>query len=126
MEQQGDPILMALLTKKARISLALQGREFLWEKRNALLQEFLEIAHTIMQRDGALEGTTLPASECADALLAGEMERISKLAGNDVRLRRLAEEIRRLTRRLNVLDNALIPKLRKECNHIETELRKQG
>ncbi len=46
---------MELLSIKAQISLARQGRDLLEEKRTALMKEFLRVADTIMQRSDVLQ-----------------------------------------------------------------------
>jgi V/A-type H+-transporting ATPase subunit D len=45
-----------------------------------------------------------------------------EVADSEMRLRRLAEEIGRTTRRVNALDNVLIPRLETERNHIQMVL----
>ena len=46
---------MELLTRKAQITLATQGRELLEQKRTALMKEFLRIADTVLERSDALQ-----------------------------------------------------------------------
>jgi V/A-type H+-transporting ATPase subunit D len=47
---------------------------------------------------------------------------VIQLAESEMRLRRLAEEIGRTTRRVNALDNVLIPRLEQQRNYIEMVL----
>ena len=47
---------------------------------------------------------------------------VIQLAESEMRLRRLAEEIGRTTRRVNALDNVLIPRLEAQRNYIEMVL----
>jgi len=50
------------------------------------------------------------------------LDLIIELADSEMRLRRLAEEIGRTTRRVNALDNVLIPRLETQCNYIQMML----
>jgi V/A-type H+-transporting ATPase subunit D len=57
-------------------------------------------------------------AEAFEALLDHTIE----VADSEMRLRRLAEEIGRTTRRVNALDNILIPRLETERNYIQLVL----
>jgi V/A-type H+-transporting ATPase subunit D len=50
------------------------------------------------------------------------LDLIIELADSEMRLRRLAEEIHRTTRRVNALDNVLIPQLEAQGNYIQMVL----
>jgi V/A-type H+-transporting ATPase subunit D len=54
-----------------------------------------------------------------------QVDLIIALAASEVRLRRLAEEIGRTTRRVNALDNVLIPRLEAQCAYIQMVLEEQ-
>ena len=54
-------------------------------------------------------------AEAFEALL----DRIIELAEHEMRLRRLAEEIGRTTRRVNALENVLIPRLQTQLDYIQ-------
>jgi V/A-type H+-transporting ATPase subunit D len=58
------------------------------------------------------------AAEVFETLL----DLIIELADSEMRLRRLAAEISRTTRRVNALDNVLIPRLEVECSYIQMVL----
>ncbi len=179
---------MELLSHKAQIALAEQGRQLLEQKRTALMKEFMRIADTMMERteilqDSATEarmalaraeaatgpeavqsaalasqaefslqvttanvmgvrvphieqkralrpalgrgfsivGTSLTIDEAATSFEAF-VDAIIQLAESELRLTRLAEEIRRTSRRLNALDHLLIPSLRSELDFIQMAL----
>jgi V/A-type H+-transporting ATPase subunit D len=50
------------------------------------------------------------------------LDLLIELANNELRLRRLAEEIGRTTRRVNALENVLIPRLERQRNYIQMVL----
>ena len=177
-----------LLAKKKQIALARQSRDLLYEKRNALMKEFMRIAEQVVHGSDELErsvGESVVALAVAEALdgpeavrsaafaarghvtlevtggnimgvsvpeieyrgaargllergysLSGvstridaaaeafetQLDLIVELATSEMRLRRLAEEIGRTTRRVNALDNILVPRLEAERNVIEMVL----
>ena len=71
-------------------------------------------------------GYSLPSVSSRIAAAAESFETlldlIIKLADSEMRLRRLAEEIGRTTRRVNALDNILIPRLETQRNYIQMVL----
>ncbi len=177
-----------LLAKKNQIALAHQGRDLLKEKRNALLQQFMQTAEQVMRSSDELERSvgeatvTLALAEAIDgpesvrsaalaargqvslevtganimgvpvpvieqkSVVRGMLDRgyslpavssrieataeafeslldlIIKLADSEMRLRRLAEEIGRTTRRVNALENVLIPRLKVQRDYIQMVL----
>ena len=50
------------------------------------------------------------------------MDAVIQLAESELRLKRLADEIQRTSRRLNALNHLLIPRLEEECRYIEIAL----
>ena len=60
-------------------------------------------------------------AEAAQAFEA-EVEAIISLADHELRLKRLAAEVERLSRRVNALDQLLVPRLEAEVNHIQMAL----
>lgn len=179
---------MELLARKAQLSLAMQGRELLEQKRTALMKEFMRIADTVMEHSDTLQsaaaearqalaraeamagtealhsaalasradisiqvmtanvmgvkvphieqkgvarsalgrgysivGTSTSIDEAATAFET-QVELILKLAECELRLKRLAEEIQRTSRRLNALEHLLIPRLKAELDFIQMAL----
>jgi len=179
---------MELLSHKAQIVLAVQGRELLEQKRTALMKEFMRIADTVMERserldkaaiqarlalaraeslagteavhsaalasraeftlqmttanvmgvrvphieqkaalrpamarDYSIVGTSLTIDEAASAFEV-LTDAILQLAESELRMNKLAEEIRRTSRRLNALDHLLIPSLKAELDLIQMAL----
>jgi V/A-type H+-transporting ATPase subunit D len=174
-----------LLARKNQIALAYQGRDLLKEKRNALMQQLMQMAEQVMQGSDVLEqqiGEATAILAVAEALDGPEavrsaafaaqsqvtlevtranimgvsvpvieqksvarspldrgyspssvssrieataeafeivLDRVIELAECEMRLRRLAEEIGRTTRRVNALENVLIPQLQAQLNYVQ-------
>ena len=74
---------MELLAREAQITLALQGRDLLEQKRTALMKEFLRIADTVMERSDALQQAAANARQAlawADAFAGTEAVQSAALA----------------------------------------------
>lgn len=183
-----NPTRMELLAKRAQIALAEQGRDLLKEKRNALWQELMKTADSVLRESGQVEqaagearralaqaealdgrevvqsaafaahrplsiqvssasvmGVRVPDIERARLTRASvqrgysltgtssridaaaerfenELELVIELAAGELRLRRLAAEIRKTTVRVNALETILLPRLRAERAAIERVL----
>jgi V/A-type H+-transporting ATPase subunit D len=78
-------------------------------------------ARSMMNRGYALSGTSVSIDEAASAF-EEEIEAILQLAESELRLTRLAREIQRTSRRLNALENHLIPRLEEEEKYIQNAL----
>lgn len=74
-----------------------------------------------MDRGYALNATSVRIDDAADAFET-ELELALELAGKELRLRRLVEEIATTTRRVNALDNIVIPQLERETAVIQSVL----
>jgi V/A-type H+-transporting ATPase subunit D len=79
------------------------------------------VSRSIMGRGYSITGTSLAIDETAAAFEA-EIDAIIQLADTELRLTRLAAEIQRTSRRLNALDNLLIPRLEAERDFIQMAL----
>jgi V/A-type H+-transporting ATPase subunit D len=135
--EQANLTRMALLAKRAQISLAVQGRDLLREKCDALCQEFFQIAGAVVPGNGDLlePARVLDYIQAAIATGSGDMSAArpgvaaaglrDRLVACAAHLQCLEKEIRRTTRRLNALENLLIPRLQKECLCIEAALQEQ-
>jgi vacuolar-type H+-ATPase subunit D/Vma8 len=135
--EQANLSRVTLLAKRAQISLAVQGRDLLQEKRDALCREFFQIASAFVPDNGGLEEPARVLDcihnmikESSSGLLTGapggpDAELQARLIASAECLQLLEREIRRTTRRLNALENSVIPRLEKECFCIETALQEQ-
>jgi len=179
---------MELLTKKAQIALARQGRELLEQKRTALMRELMRVADRVLTSSDALQqaatearaalaraeavagseavrsaamatrgelalevqattvmgvsvpvieqkrvtrsalgrgysitGTSVTIDEAA-AAFETEVDSVIQLAESELRLTRLATELQRTSRRVNALEQILIPRLEAERDFIQMAL----
>lgn len=83
------------------------------EKRHA--------SRSMLGRGYSLLTTSITIDEAASAFEA-EVDAVIQLAESELRLRRLADEIQRTSRRLNALNYLLIPRLEAECRYIKMAL----
>ncbi len=71
---------------------------------------------------GYTAGGSSPHIDAAAAGFEAIIEQTLRLAAQEVRLRRLSEEIGRTTRRVNALDTVIIPRLRQEIARIASQM----
>jgi V/A-type H+-transporting ATPase subunit D len=74
-----------------------------------------------VQRGYSLASTSTRVDKAA-AQFEDELELVIDLAASEMRLRRLAEEIRKTTTRVNALEVVLLPRLEAERAYIESVL----
>jgi V/A-type H+-transporting ATPase subunit D len=79
------------------------------------------VSRLALAREYAPTGTSVAIDEAAAAFEA-EVDAIIQLSESELRLTRLAQEIQRTSRRLNVLDHLLIPRLEAERDFIQMML----
>jgi V/A-type H+-transporting ATPase subunit D len=79
------------------------------------------VSRSALGRGYSIVGTSVTIDEAASAFEA-EVDSIIQLAESELRLRRLAAEIQRTSRRLNALDHLLIPRLEAERDFITMAL----
>ena len=79
------------------------------------------VSRPVLGRGYSIVGTSITIDEAASAFEA-EVDAIIQLAESELRLTRLAAEIRRTSRRLNALDHMLIPHLEAERDYIQMAL----
>lgn len=76
-------------------------------------------------RGYSLVGTSARIDEVADRF-EEEVDLLIELASSELRLRRLAEEIRKTSRRVNAQENILIPRLHSRRAYIEMVLEERA
>lgn len=79
------------------------------------------VSRAMLERNYAPTGTSVTIDEAASAFEA-EVDAIIDLAESELRLRRLTDEIQSTSRRLNALDEVLIPRFEGERDAIELAL----
>ena len=79
------------------------------------------VARGPLSRGYSLPGVSSRIDGAAEAFET-QVDLIIELATSEMRLRRLAEEVGRTTRRVNALDNVLIPRFEEQRNYVEMVL----
>jgi V/A-type H+-transporting ATPase subunit D len=79
------------------------------------------VVRLALGRGYSIVGSSITIDEAAAAFEA-QVDAIVQLAESELRLKRLAGEIQRTSRRLNALDHLLIPDLEEERNFIQIAL----
>lgn len=82
------------------------------------------VERSALGRGYALSGTSVTIDEAA-AAFEGELNCLIQLAQSELRLKRLAVEIQRTSRRVNALERVLIPRLEAERETIQMALDEQ-
>lgn len=83
--------------------------------------EYRPVGRSVVDRGYSLGGTSARIDQAA-AHFENELELALELAGRELRLRRLVDEIATTTRRVNALENIVIPQLEREAGAIQTIL----
>jgi V/A-type H+-transporting ATPase subunit D len=79
------------------------------------------VTRSVLGRGYSITGTSVTIDEAAAAFEA-EVDSLIQLAGSELRLRRLAAELQRTSRRVNALEQILIPRLEAERDFIQMAL----
>lgn len=82
-------------------------------------------ARAVIDRGYSLSGTSMRIDETAERFEA-EVDVLIELAASELRLHRLADEIRKTSRRVNALENVLIPELYARRAYIEMILEERA
>lgn len=80
-----------------------------------------DLSRSVLERGYSLSGTSSRIDLVAERF-EEEVELIIELAATEMRLRRLAQEIQETTRRVNALENILIPRLEAQLKYIQMVL----
>lgn len=88
---------------------------------NVPVIEQKRVSRSVWGRGYAPVGTSLTIDEAATAFEA-EIDSLIELAESELRLKRLADEVQRTSRRANALEQVVLPRLQAECRTIEMSL----
>ncbi len=83
------------------------------------------VSRAVIDRGYSLSGTSARIDETAERF-EEEVDLLIELAASELRLRRLADEIRKTSRRVNALENILIPRLHARKSYIEMVLEERA
>ena len=103
-----EAVRSAALAARAQVTLEVTGANVVGVPVPVI--ERKSVARGPLDRGYSLPGVSSRIDAVAEAFEA-QVDLIIALAASEMRLRRLAEEIGRTTRRVNALDNVLIPRL---------------
>lgn len=79
------------------------------------------VARSLLDRGYSLIGTSARIDQVAE-IFAAEVDLVLEVADQELRLRRLSEEIEKTTRRVNALEHIIIPRLIAERDYIQMVL----
>lgn len=114
-----EAVQSAALAAQGQISLTVNVTNIMGVLTPVIEQKSL--VRGPLDRGYSLNGVSSRIEAAAEAF-ESQLELIIELASSEMRLRRLAEEIGRTTRRVNALENVLIPRLETQRNYIQMVL----
>lgn len=109
----------AALASRAEFPLQVSTTSIMGVKVPHIEQK--SVTRSALARGYSIVGVSLTIDETAAAFEA-EIEALLHLAESELRLKRLADEIQRTSRRLNALDHLLIPRMQAELDFIQAAL----
>lgn len=110
-----EEVRSAALAARSELSIRIESGDVMGVKVPRLHTQ--RATRSLLQRGYSITGTPVVIDEAAEAF-EEELDAILRLAESELRLRRLASEIERTTRRLNALEHVLIPTLKNEIRII--------
>jgi V/A-type H+-transporting ATPase subunit D len=114
-----EAVRSAAFAARGQVTLEVTGDNIMGVPVPVIEQK--SVARSPIDRGYSLSGVSSRVEAAAEAF-ESLLDLIIGLASSEMRLRRLAEEIGRTTRRVNALDNVLIPHLEAQRNYIQTLL----
>lgn len=114
-----EAVRSAALAARGQVTLEVTGANVVGVPVPVI--EHKSVARGPLDRGYSLPGVSGRINATAEAFEA-QVDLIIALAASEMRLRRLAEEISRTTRRVNALDNVLIPRLAAQRAYIQMVL----
>ncbi len=114
-----EAVRSAAFAAQGQVTLEVTGANIMGVPVPVIEQK--SVARGPLGRGYSLPGVTSRIEAAAEAFEA-LLDLIIGLASSEMRLRRLAEEIGRTTRRVNALDNVLIPHLEAQRDYIQMVL----
>jgi V/A-type H+-transporting ATPase subunit D len=114
-----ESVRAAALASRGGFSLEVTTRSVMGVRVPHIQQK--SASRSFLERGYSIAGTSIAIDETASAY-EREVEAIIQLAETELRLVRLGDEIQRTSRRLNALDQFLIPRLKAERDFIQMAL----
>ena len=114
-----EAVRSAAFAARGQINLEVTGANIMGVPIPAIEQK--SVARNPLNRGYSLQTVSSRIDAVAEAFEA-LLDHTIEVAESEMRLRRLAEEIGRTSRRVNALDNVLIPRLETQRHYIQTVL----
>jgi V/A-type H+-transporting ATPase subunit D len=114
-----ENVRSAALAARAELPLEVTATNVMGVRAPHIEQK--RVVRLALGRGYSIVGSSITIDEAAAAFEA-QVDAIVQLAESELRLKRLAGEIQRTSRRLNALDHLLIPDLEEERNFIQIAL----
>ncbi|CAG0946771.1 V/A-type H+/Na+-transporting ATPase subunit D [Anaerolineae bacterium] len=118
-----EAVRSAAFAASAELSLSVEGAFVMGVPVPIIEQK--SSARAVIDRGYSLSGTSARIDAAAERF-EEEVDLLIELAASELRLRRLAEEIRKTSRRVNALENILIPRLQARRAYIEIVLEERA
>ncbi len=118
-----EAVRSAAFAAQGELSLSVEGAFVMGVPVPVIEQK--SASRAVIDRGYSLVGTSARIDEVADRF-EEEVDLLIELAASELRLRRLAEEIRKTSRRVNALENILIPRLHARQAYIEMVLEERA
>jgi V/A-type H+-transporting ATPase subunit D len=118
-----EAVRSAAFAAQAELTLSVEGAFVMGVPVPIIEQK--SAARAVIDRGYSLSGTSARIDEAAERF-EEEVDLLIELAASELRLRRLAEEIRKTSRRVNALENILIPRLYARRAYIEMVLEERA
>lgn len=114
-----ETVRSAAFAAQGQVTLEVTGTNIIGVPVPAIEQK--SVARSPLDRGYSLSGVSSRVDAAAEAFET-LLDLIIELASSEMRLRRLAEEVGHTTRRVNALDNVLIPHLKAQRDYIQMVL----
>jgi V/A-type H+-transporting ATPase subunit D len=118
-----EAVRSAAFAAQGELSLSVEGAFVMGVPVPVIEQK--SASRAVIDRGYSLAGTSTRIDEVANRF-EEEVNLLIELASSELRLRRLAEEIRKTSRRVNALENILIPRLHARRAYIEMVLEERA
>lgn len=118
-----EMVRSAAFAAQGELSLSVEGALVMGVPVPVIEQK--SAARAVIDRGYSLSGTTARIDEAAERF-EEEVSLLIELASSELRLRRLADEIQKTSRRVNALENILIPRLYARQAYIEMILEERA
>ncbi|MDI6871016.1 MAG: V-type ATP synthase subunit D [Bacillota bacterium] len=116
-------IRSAAMAARSRLEIEMSGTYVMGVPCPTI--ERRSVHRTALTRGYSITGVSSRVDEAAEAF-EDELEVIIRLAGIETKLRRLGTEIQKTRRRVNALENVILPDLRQQVDYIEMVLEERA